>query len=127
MYIIARTYPTKVIKDIDFLIVDCPSSYNVILGQLTLNCLKAATSIYCLKLKFPTNLKIREIHGDHVLARVYYKEVFVGKENHTWIVEEDQQEPVEELKTVELVEGDASKTTKKVWMCLLELMKTCQA
>ena len=83
MYIIARTYPTKVIKDIDFLIVDCPSSYNVILGQLTLNCLKAATSIYCLKLKFPTNLKIREIHGDHVLARVYYKEVFVGKENHT--------------------------------------------
>ena len=31
---------------------------------------------------------------------------------HTWIIEEKQLELVEELKTVELVEWDTSKTTK---------------
>ena len=30
--IIAGTYPTQVSKEIDFLVVDCPSMYNVILG-----------------------------------------------------------------------------------------------
>ena len=69
---------------------------------------------YYLKFKFPTDHKIGEIRGDQVLTREYYQTVFVGKENHTWIVKEEQQELVEELKTVELVEGDASKTTKKV-------------
>ena len=38
--------------------------------------------------------------------------MLVGKENHTWIIEEKQQELVEELKAIELVEGDAFKTTK---------------
>ena len=41
------THPTRVTKQVDFLIVDCPSSYNVILGRPTLNRLKAVTSIYC--------------------------------------------------------------------------------
>ena len=76
--------------------------------------MKVATLTYCLKFKFPTNHKIGEIRGDEVLTREYYQTIFVGKENHTWIVKEEQQERVEELKTVELVEGDASKTTKKV-------------
>ena len=38
---------------LDFLMVDCPSSYNVIIGRPTLNRWKAATSTYCLKVKFP--------------------------------------------------------------------------
>ena len=37
--------------------------------------------------------------------------MLAGKQNHTRIIEKKQQEPVEELKTVELVKGDASKTT----------------
>jgi len=37
------------------LIVDFPSSYNVILGWPTLNRFKPATSTYCLNLKFPTS------------------------------------------------------------------------
>ena len=49
------TYLAQVTRDINFLIVDCPSPYNVILGQPTLNHLKAATSTYCLKVKFPTD------------------------------------------------------------------------
>ena len=60
----AGTYPTQITKKVDFLIVDCPSSYNVILRWPTLNWLKAATSTYCLKVKFPTPNEIREIRGD---------------------------------------------------------------
>ena len=52
--IIAGTYPAQVSKEIDFLVVDCPLTYNVILGRPTLKKLRAATSTYYLKVKFPT-------------------------------------------------------------------------
>ena len=45
--------PRQLTRQLDFLVVDCPSSYNVIIGRPTLNRWKAATSIYCLKVKFP--------------------------------------------------------------------------
>ena len=35
--IITGTYPAQVSKEIDFLVVDCPSTYNIILGRPTLN------------------------------------------------------------------------------------------
>ena len=31
------TYPVQLTRQLDFLVVDCPSSYNVIIGQSTLN------------------------------------------------------------------------------------------
>ena len=62
--IIAGTYPAQVSKEIDFLVVDCPSMYNFILGRPTLNKLKAATSTYYLKMKFPTAHGIGEIRGN---------------------------------------------------------------
>ena len=46
--IIGGIYPAQVSKEIDFLVVDCLSTYNVIIGRLTLNKLKAATSTYYL-------------------------------------------------------------------------------
>ena len=48
------TYVAQVTRKLNFLIVDCPSSYNVILGRPTLNRLKAVTSTYYLKVNFPT-------------------------------------------------------------------------
>ena len=52
--VIAGTHPVQVTIQVDFLVVDCPSSHNFILGRSTLNRLKAITSTYCLKMKFPT-------------------------------------------------------------------------
>ncbi|GFS34928.1 hypothetical protein Acr_00g0036800 [Actinidia rufa] len=48
----------------DFIVVDCPSPYNAILGRPTLGGIKAITSTYHLKLKFPTPMGIGEIKGD---------------------------------------------------------------
>ena len=97
---------------VHFLIIDCPSSYNVILRRATLNRLKAVTSTYCLKVKFPTPHRIGEITGDQLLARECYQVVLASRENHTWMVEEEPPKPMEEVENVVLVEGDPSKTTK---------------
>jgi len=70
---IIGTYLAQVIKEIDFLIVDCPSKYNIILGRPTLNKLRAATLTYYLKVKFPTAHRVGEIKGDQVLARECYQ------------------------------------------------------
>ena len=68
----AGTYPAQVTKEIYFLIVDCPSTYNIILGRLALNRLKAATLTYYLKVKFPTTHRVGEIRKDQVRARKCY-------------------------------------------------------
>ena len=44
------------------------------------------------------------------------------KENHTWVIEEKTLEVIEALETIELVEGDPTKTTKVV-MSLYPWMK----
>ena len=49
----AGSHPFQVTNKHNFLVVDSPLSYNVIIGRPTLNCWKAATSTYCLKVKFP--------------------------------------------------------------------------
>ncbi|XP_065629979.1 uncharacterized protein LOC136067698 [Quercus suber] len=47
-------YPQQVTKEVNFLVVDCSSSYNAIIGRPTLNRWKAITSTYHLLVKFPT-------------------------------------------------------------------------
>ena len=71
---------------LDFLVVDCPFSYNVIIGRPTLNCWKAAMSTYFLKVKFLIENGIGEVKGDQVLARECYQAVLAGKENHMWMI-----------------------------------------
>ena len=111
LQITTGTYPAQVIRMVDFLIVNCPSFYNVILGRPTLNCLKAATSTYYLKVKFPTPNGVGEIHEDQLLAKECCQVVLAYRENHTQMVEEPPK-PMEEEENMELVEGDPSKTTK---------------
>ena len=106
------TYLKQLTRQLDFLVVDCPSSYDVIIGRPTLNCWKSATSTYCLKVKFPIENGVGEVKGDQVLARECYQAVLAAKENHTWMIEEKEGDKVEALETMELVEGEASKTTR---------------
>lgn len=56
--------------------------------------MKAATSTYYLKVKFPTIHGIGGIKGDQVLARECYQVALASGENHTWMI--DELEPVPE-------------------------------
>ncbi|XP_027922675.1 uncharacterized protein LOC114180566 [Vigna unguiculata] len=63
---------TKTIP-IRFLVVDAPTSYNVLLGRLSLNTLGAIVSTPHLAMKFPSpSGDILTIHGDQRLARECY-------------------------------------------------------
>ena len=73
------THPRQLTRQLDCLVVDCPSSYNVIIERPTLNHWKAAMSTYCLKVKFPTENDVGEVKGDQVLARECYQAVLAAK------------------------------------------------
>ncbi|XP_059461825.1 uncharacterized protein LOC132190804 [Corylus avellana] len=57
---------------VDFLVIDRPSAYNVILGRPALNKLKAITSTYHLTMKFPIEEGVGEVKGDQTQARRCY-------------------------------------------------------
>ena len=98
-------------------------SYDVIIGKPTLNRWKVATSTYCLKVNFPTENGVGEVKGDQILTRECYQAVLAAKENHTWMIEEKEEDKVEALETVELVEGETVKTTR-IRMTLSHEMRT---
>ena len=68
----ASDYPQQITKEITFLIVDCSSAYNAILGRPTLNSWKAVTSTYHLMIKFLTEYGVGELRGNQVAARECY-------------------------------------------------------
>ena len=70
---IAGIYPAKVTKEIDFLIVDCPLIHNIILGRPALNRIRAVTSTYHLKVKFPIAHGVGKIREDQVLVKECYQ------------------------------------------------------
>ena len=83
LIVIVGTYPKQLTRQLDFLVVNCPSSYNLIIRRPTLNRWKSATSTYCLKVKFLTENGVGEVKGDQVLAMECYQVVLAAKENHT--------------------------------------------
>ena len=62
--VIVEDYPQQIVRDVTFLVVDCSSAYNAILGRPTLNSWKAVTSTYHLMIKFPTEYGVGEVRGD---------------------------------------------------------------
>ena len=97
------THLRQLTRQLDFLVVDYPSSYNVIIRRPTLNRWKAATSTYCLKVKFPTDNGVGEVKGDQILARECYQAILAAKENHTWVIEEKGENKMEALEAMALV------------------------
>ena len=111
----AGDYPQQITKDITFLVVDCSSAYNGILGRLTLNSWKAATSTYHLMIKFPTDYGIGELRGDQVAAcECYIAMVEMEDHQQTMCIEEQRTtaESVEELEEVTLDESRPGRTTR---------------
>ena len=64
--VIVGDYPQQITRDVTFLVVDCSSAYNAILGRPTLNSWKAVTSTYHLMIKFPTEYGVGEVRRDQV-------------------------------------------------------------
>ncbi|KAM1774758.1 hypothetical protein ACFX12_044091 [Malus domestica] len=56
----------------NFLVVDCPMTYNVIFGRTGINDLKAMVSTHMLLMKFPTPYGNGYIRGDQLNARSCY-------------------------------------------------------
>ncbi|XP_068314926.1 uncharacterized protein [Pyrus communis] len=56
----------------NFLVVDCPTAYNVIFGRTGINDLKAIVSTHMLLMKFPTPYGNGYIRGDQLSARSCY-------------------------------------------------------
>ena len=93
-----RDYPQQITKDVTFLVVDCSSAYNAILGCPTLNSWKAVTSTYHLMIKFPTKYGV-EVKRDQVAAHKFYI-TMLEMDDHLQTI------CIEEQRTVaELVEG----------------------
>ncbi|XP_075644976.1 uncharacterized protein LOC142615965 [Castanea sativa] len=84
-------YPQQITKSIAFLVVDCSSAYNAIIGRPTLNSWKAVTLTYHLMIKFPTNYGVGELRGDKVAVRECYVAMMKMDDHHqTMSIEEHQ-------------------------------------
>ena len=70
--VIVGDYPQQIIRDVTFLVVDCSSAYNAIIGRPTPNSWKAVTSTYHLMIKFPTDYGVGELRGSQMAARKCY-------------------------------------------------------
>lgn len=115
-------YPKQTTKLITFLIVDCPSAYNVILGRTALNAFQVVTSTYQLVLKFPTDHRVGTVRGEQAFAReCYVASLKEFKLKEAMIIEgldiRDEEEviwgkPVKKLIEVSINPSDPKKTTR---------------
>ena len=65
-------------RDIEFLVVDCWSPYNAILGKTSQSVFEMTISMPHLKIKFPTSTGVGVCAGDQQLARDSYLEALKG-------------------------------------------------
>ena len=113
--IVVGSYPQQMNKEVNFLIVDCSSSYNAIIRQPTLNSWRAIMSIYHLSVKFLIEYGIGKMQGDQLAARECYLAILTMDEQmQTMNIEERRMlvEPIEILEDVPLDESNLEKFTR---------------
>ena len=113
--VIVGDYPQQIIEDVTFLVVDCSSAYNAILGRLTLNSWKVVISTYHLMIKFPTEYEVGEVRGDQVaVCECYIAMLEMDDHLQTICIEEQQTvvELVEGLEEVLLDDSRLERTTR---------------
>ena len=110
--VVVGSCPQQITKKVNFLVVDCSSSYNAIIGRPTLNNWKAVTSTYHLSVKFPTEYGVGQVQGVQLATRECYLAMLATDEqNQTMNIEERRvvTEPIEVLENVLLQENDPEK------------------
>ena len=113
--VVVANYPRQIAKDVTFLVVDCSSTYNAILGRPTLNLWKAVTSTYHLMIKFPTYYGVGELRVNQVAARECYVAMMEMDDHFQAMSIEEHQttmEPVEKLEEVFLDDSNHERITK---------------
>ena len=112
---VVGAYPQPITKNVNFLVMDCSSSYNAIIGRPTLNSWKAITSTYHLSIKFPTEHKVRQVQGDQLGARECYLAMLAMDEQvQTMNIEEKTivAKPTEALENIPLDERNLERYTR---------------
>ena len=115
LLVVVGAYLQHIAKEVNFLVVDCLSSYNAIIGRPTLKKQKAVTSTYHLSVKFPIEYEVGQVQEDLLAARECYLAMLVMDEHvQTMNIEERRvtAEPTEVLEDIPLEEGDPRKSTK---------------
>ena len=113
--VVVGSYPQQIAKEVNFLVVDCSSSYNAIIGKPTLNRWKAMTFTYHLSVKFPTEYGVGQVQGDQLAARECYLAMLSVDEHMQTISIEERRvaaEPTEVLEDIPLEEGNPEKFTR---------------
>ena len=108
-------YPQQITKNVTFLVVNCSSAYNAILGWPALNSWKAVTSTYHLMIKFPTDYGVRELRGSQMAARECYVAMMEMEDKFQALSIEEHRtvtEPVEKLEEITLDNSDPDRTTR---------------
>ena len=102
--------PCQATTTVRFLIVDTPSTYNVLLGRPSLNPIKAILSAYHMVIKFPIANRVEMVREDQCMARECYMtsmkqkvvdNIYVDKLNMRDEVN-TRPEPSEELELMQL-------------------------
>ena len=110
--VVVGAYSQQITRNVNFLVVDCSSSYNAIIGRPTLNSWKAVTSTYHLSIKFPMEHGVGQVQGDQLAARECYLAMLAMDEQvQTMNIEERRVvvEPTEMLENITLDESDIEK------------------
>ena len=115
--VVVGAYPQQVTKNLNFLVVDCSSSYNAIIGRPTLNSWKAVISTYHLSVKFPIEYGVGEVQGDQLVVRECYLAMLaMNEQTQTMNIEERRivAEPTEALEDVPLDENDPDRKSTRL-------------
>ena len=113
--VVLRAYPRQITRDVNFLVVGCPSSYNAIIGRPTLNSWKTVTSTYHLSVKFPTKHGVGQVQGDQLEARECYLAMLAMDEQvQAMNIEENRVlvEPTEALEDISLDKDNPERCTR---------------
>ena len=110
--VVVGAYSQQITKEVNFLVVDCSSSYNAIIGRPTLNSWKAITSTYHLSVKFLIEYGVGQTQGDQLATRECYLALLaMDGQIQTMSIEERRvvAKPIEMLEDIPLDENDPEK------------------